>query len=69
MWEACFNLSYNSQGAITLDTIKKMPKKKWLWMLKRLAKQKKDENDAIKKSSSGSTAASQPKGMRYLGNI
>jgi hypothetical protein len=27
-----------------------MMKKKFLWMLKRLAKQKKDENDAIRKA-------------------
>lgn len=40
-----------------------------MWTLKRLSRQKKEENDAIKKErkSYGSKAA--PKGKKYLGNM
>ena len=39
-------------------------------MLNKLANQKKEENDAIKKASKGSTpTASRSKGMQYLGKI
>ena len=46
-----------------------MTKQKWLWNLRRLAKQKKDENDAIKKANNISTSSAQPKGMKYLGKL
>ena len=46
-----------------------MRKKKFLWTLKRLAKQKKDENDEIKRANASSSKKSRPKGNRFLGRM
>jgi len=46
-----------------------MTKKKFLFMLRKLASQKKEENKAIEKASKGSKPSSSSKGMRYLGKL
>jgi len=54
-------------GGVTLDNFPKMPKKKFLWLLKRMRAQIKSENDALrKKTNIGPTKAPSGK-MKYLG--
>lgn len=70
LWEAQFNLAYNSNGGINLETIQQLKKKKFLYLLRKLAKTKKEENKAIKEASKGSAPTkSNSKGMRYLGKL
>jgi hypothetical protein len=68
LWEAQHNLIYNYNGGLSLSDVKKMRKKKFIWSLKRLAKQKKDENEAIKKANASMSKPS-TKGKRYLGKM
>lgn len=42
---------YYTKGGLTLSQTERMKRKKFLWFLKRLNKQKVDENNAIKKQS------------------
>ncbi len=62
MQEAKFNVTYNMNGGVTWDEVPGMRKKVFERLLKRLLKQKKDENEAYKKASQGPTG-----GNRFLG--
>lgn len=56
---------YGLNGGVGFRDIPKMSKKKFTWLLKRLADQKKKENEAMSKTT---TTESAPKGrMKYLG--
>ncbi len=59
---------YNYNGGLSYSDLKKMSKKKFLWLLRRLAKQKKDENDAIRAAQKGYKSPSS-RGSKYLGKI
>jgi len=55
-------LLYHTKGGLTLDQTERMKRKKFLWFLKRLSKQKTDENNAMKKQSQ--SVKNKPTGKR-----
>lgn len=68
MLEAKFNLVYAGGGGFTLDYVDRMRKKDFLFYLKRLAEQKKAENNEIEKAKKGSQTKASPSGRaKYLG--
>jgi len=54
-------------GGVTLDSFPKMPKKKFLWLLKRMRAQIKSENDALKKKMNNGPSKAPSGKMKYLG--
>ena len=59
---------YYTKGGVTLEQAENMKRKKFLWFLKRLRKQKVNENKAA--TSSGNVTTSRPTDKRkYLGNV
>ena len=70
IWEGQFNLIYHTKGGVTLEKSEKMQRKKFIWFLNRLTKQKHDENEAIKQAQESIKTPKRPQGkMRYLGKV
>ena len=68
IWEGQFNLIYYTKGGVTLEQAENMKRNKFLWFLKRLRKQKVDENKAI--ANANKPVKSRPTDKRkYLGNV
>ena len=53
MMEQLFSISYHSKGGITWSDAVKMPTLERIWMMRRINKAIKEENDQIKKSQKG----------------
>jgi len=54
MMEQLFSISYHSKGGITWSDAVKMPTLERIWMMRRINKAIKEENDQIKKAQKGS---------------
>ena len=60
-------LAYHSQSGMPINCLEKMRKKKFTFLLRKLAEQKKKENDEIERARSSSRSQSHSGGMKYLG--
>lgn len=56
------------KGGITIQELKKLKRKEFTWMMKRLTKQIKAENDAVDSSRNTGSPAPTDK-RRYLGKL
>ena len=54
-------------GGVPMTDLKKLARKQFMFLLKRLGKQKKDENKEMDKMKAKSKSSSGSKGMKYLG--
>ena len=60
---------YHTKGGITLSQTENMKRKKFLWFLKRLSKQKVDENNAIKKQTQSAKNKRPASKRKFIGKV
>lgn len=60
---------YHTKGGITLNQTENMKRKKFLWFLKRLSKQKVDENNAIKKQTQSAHNKRPASKRKFIGKV